>query len=255
MDLHLSFFKFFWKDIGYFLLKSVNESFKKGVLSTSQKLGIISILPKADKSREFLKNWRPISLLNVSYKLLSSCIANRIKQVLQHIIHENQRGFMKGRYIGENTRIVYDIIQISNKHKIPGMILLVDFEKAFDSVSWSFMYKALHFFNFGPDIIRWVKTLYADAKLCVIQNGIFSEFFNIGRGCRQGDPVSPYLFNICVEIMGILIRQNNNIKGIHIVKEFCLFQYADDTILFLDGTEKSLNLLWIYYFNFLSSLA
>ena len=68
----------------------------------------------------------------------------------------------------------------------------------------------------------------------------FFEFFNVGRGCRQGDPVSPYLFNICVEIMGILIRQNNNIKGIHIVKEFCLFQYADDTILFLDGTEKSL---------------
>ena len=67
------------------------------------------------------------------------------------------------------------------------------------------MYKALHFFNFGPDIIRWVKTLYADAKLCVIQNGIFSEFFNIGRGCRQGDPVSPYLFNICVEIMGCLL--------------------------------------------------
>ena len=84
MDLHESL-KFFWKDIGYFWLKSVNEAFKKGVLSTSQKLGIISILPKADKSREFLKNWRPISLLNVSYKLLSSCIANRIKQVLQHI--------------------------------------------------------------------------------------------------------------------------------------------------------------------------
>ena len=83
---------------------------------------------------------------------------------------------MKGRYIGENTRIVYDIIQISNKHKIPGMILLVDFEKAFDSVSWSFMYKTLHFFNFGPDIIRWVKILYADAKLCVIQNGIFLSF-------------------------------------------------------------------------------
>ena len=91
-------------------------------------------------------------------------------------IHENQRGFMKGRYIGENTRIVYDIIQISNKHKIPGMILLVDIEKAFDSVSWSVMYKSLHFFNFGPDIIRWVKTLHADAKLCVIQNGIFLSF-------------------------------------------------------------------------------
>ena len=141
---------------------------------------------------------------------------------------------------GKDTCGIYDIIQRSNELKIPGMILLIDFEKAFDSISWSFMYKALHFFNFGPDIIRWVKTLYVDAKLCVIQNGIFSEFFNIGRGCRQGDPVSPYLFNICVEIMGIMIRQNKNIKGIYIEKEFCLFQYADDTIMFLDGTEKSL---------------
>lgn len=102
------------------------------------------------------------------------------------------------------------------------------------------MYKSLNFFKFVPNIIRWVKTLYTDAKLCVIQNGIFSEFFNIGRGCRQGDPISPYLFNICVEIMGIMIRQNKNIKGIHIQKEYCLFQYADDTIMFLDGTEKSL---------------
>ena len=102
------------------------------------------------------------------------------------------------------------------------------------------MYKSLRFFNFGPDIIRWIKTLYYDAKLCVIQNGYFSKFFNIGRGCRQGDPVSSYIFNICVEIMGIMVRQNNNIKGIHIGEEVCLLQYADDTALFLEGSEKCL---------------
>ena len=83
--------------------------------------------------------------------------------------------------------------------------------------------------------------LYNKAKLCFIQNGIFYEFFEIGRGCRQGDPVSPYLFNICVEIMGHMIRQNKNIRGIRIGKErVCLLQYADDTVLFLDGSEKSL---------------
>ena len=67
--------------------------------------------------------------------------------------------------------------------------------------------------------MRWVNILYKDAKLCVIQNGIFSKFFNIGRGCRQWDPLSPYLFNLCVEVLAIMIRHNKSIKGIHIDKK------------------------------------
>ena len=113
------------------------------------------------------------------------------------------------------------------------------------------MYKTLRFFNFGTDVIRWISVLYKNANLCVIQNGIFSKFFNIGRGCRQGDPVSPYIFILCAEIMGHMIRQNKNIKGIKIGREeICLLQYADDTVLFMDGSEKSLqsalNLLFQY---------
>ena len=97
------------------------------------------------------------------------------------------------------------------------------------------------FLNFGPDFTKWIKIILNDTKLCVIQNGIFSSFFNIGRGCRQGDPISPYLFLLCVEIMAILIRKNQNIKGICINdKEHKLFQYADDTGIFLDGSENSL---------------
>jgi hypothetical protein len=229
---------------------SANEGFENGKLSTTQKLGIINILPKEDKCREYLKNWRPISLLNVSYELISACFAKILKQDTNCIINENQKGFVKGKYIGENTRTVYDIIHESKLRQIKCLLLLIDFEKAFDSVSWSFIFKALSFFNFGSDIIRWVKTLYTDSKLCVIQNGLFSEFFNIRRGCRQGDPIYPYLFNICVEIMGIMIRQNKNIKGIYFKREFCLFQYADDTILFLDGTEKSFKLALDLLFQF-----
>ena len=90
-------------------------------------------------------------------------------------------------------------------------------------------------------MIKWIKLLYNGAQLCVIQNGFFSKFFHIGRGCRQGYPVSPYIFNLCVEIMGMMIRQNKNIRGIRIGgEEICLLQYADDTAIFLDGTEKSL---------------
>lgn len=213
----------------------------KGELSITQKQGIVSILPKAGKAREFLKNWRPISLLNVSYKIASACIANRIKTVLDYLIHGNQKGFLKNRFISENTRIIYDVLHEAQNRNIPGIVLLIDFEKAFDSISWKFMYKTLKFFNFGPDLIKWINVLYNEAQLCVIQNGIFSQFFKIGRGCRQGDPVSPYIFNLCVEIMGYMIRQNKNIKGIKIGKEkICLLQYADDTVLFLDGSEKSL---------------
>lgn len=235
------FFKFFWIDINDFLIKSYNCSLQKGELSLTQKQGIISILPKGDKSRNLIKNWRPISLLNVTYKLISSCIANRLKSTLDYLIHENQRGFIAGRFIGENTRIIYDVLQITKEKNIPGALLLIDFEKAFDSVSWKFIFKTLQFFNFGHEFIKYVKTLYNNAELCVIQNGIFSQFFKISRGCRQGDPISPYLFILCAEIMANMFRHNKNIKGINIDNtEICLLQYADDTCIFLDGSEKSL---------------
>ena len=146
----IEFYKFFWNDIGYFLLRSLNHSFYSEELSITQKQGIISIIPKGQKPREYLKNWRPISLLNNSYKLLSSCLANRLKQILAKLIHENQKGFLSGRYIGENTRLVYDILNYTEQYNKPGILLLVDFEKAFDSVSWKFLMNVLKFFKFGP---------------------------------------------------------------------------------------------------------
>jgi hypothetical protein len=96
------------------------------------------------------------------------------------------------------------------------------------------------FLKFGPDFKKWISVLYKIAELGVLQNGIFSRFFDIGRGCKQGDPVSPYIFNLCVEIMEHMIRQNINIKGIKLGKEEVrLLQYTDDTVIFLDGLERS----------------
>ena len=146
-------------------------------------MGVISILRKGDKSRQFIKKkWRPISLLNISYKISSSCLANRLKRVLTYLIHENQAGCIKGRFIGEIIRKLYDVMSNLEETDSEGLLLLVDFEKAFDSVSWRFIDCVLHFFKFGKIFKKYVKCLNKDFKLCVIQHVVFSEFFNIGRG-------------------------------------------------------------------------
>ena len=119
--------------------------------------------------------------------------------------------------------------------------MLIDFKKAFDCISWNFLNNCLEFFNFGNDIRKWIKVFNQNIKGTIIQCGHFSEFFEIKRGCRQGDPISPYLFIICAEILSVLMKKDMNIKGITVENtEFKLTQFADDTTLFLDGTRGSL---------------
>ncbi|WP_419609554.1 reverse transcriptase family protein [Thiolapillus sp.] len=236
----VEFFKFFWLQLGAFVVKSLNNSFRKGELSSTQKEGVIICIPKGDKAKDLIKNWRPISLLNVVYKIGSTCIANRLKLVLPSLINEDQTGFMTNRFIGDNIRQIYDLISHMNREKLPGLLLCLDFEKAFDSVDWKFMFKVLRAFGFGSDICRWISTFYKDIKSTVTVNGQLSPWFSVQRGCRQGDPISPYLFILCVEILANMIRQNENIKGIVIGEtEHKISQYADDTEIMLEGDEKS----------------
>ena len=234
------FFKFFINDIGHFLLRSFNEGFDYGEMSVSLRQGSITLIPKENKSKRFVKNLRPISLLSVAYKIVSGCISNRLKEVLPNIIHSSQYGFVQGRQMTSAIRNIYDSLIYADNNNLPGMILSIDIEKAFDSVSWSFLYKALEFFNFGPTFIHFIKTLYSNISSCVSVNGQYTEWFPIERGVRQGDPSSPYLYLVCAEILSLMIRNNNFIKGIDIRgKENLLTQFADDTTLCLDGTERS----------------
>lgn len=144
----VEFFKFFWKDLGIYVLRSINEGYIKGELSITQKQGIIMCIPKGDKPREYLQNWRPITLLNVVYKIASGCIAERFKSVLNKIISEDQTGFLSGRHIAENIRLIADIMTYTENHNTPGMLYLIDFQKAYDSVSWDFLFEVLDFFQF-----------------------------------------------------------------------------------------------------------
>lgn len=135
----------------YFVIRAINKSYEIGELSSTNKLGIITCIPKQDKPKQFLKNWRPITL-TVVYKIATGCIAERIKKFLDKLIRNDQTVFVKGRFIGENIRLIYDIINYTESKQIPGLIMLIDFEKAFDSVSWKFIFETLEYFNFGKSI-------------------------------------------------------------------------------------------------------
>jgi len=123
----VEFYKFFWKDLGGFLFRSLNTGYDMQHFSEFQSQGIITCIPKEDKDRKFIKNWRPISLLNVDYKIASASIANRVKKVLPLIISDTQKGFMKGRFIGENIRLLYDLMQYLEEKNEFGLLLLIDF--------------------------------------------------------------------------------------------------------------------------------
>ena len=188
-------------------------------MSNSQRQAVITLIEKKGKDRTLIENWRPISLVNADAKIISKVIANRIKDILPSIIHHNQTGYVKERYIGETVRSIFDIMDLTDKENMPGLLIFIDFEKAFDSLEWNFLYNCLDVFNFGPNFKRWIKTFYANIKSCVVNNGLCSDYFELTRGVRQGDPLSPYLFLLAVETLAIAIRANEEITGMVINQE------------------------------------
>ena len=235
------FYQTFWNDISEPLLNALNYGFEIGQLSISQRRGILKLIPKKSEELYYRRNWRPLTLLNCDYKIAAKAIANRIKTLIPKLINTDQTGFIKGRFIGENIRLINSVIEYTAANNIPGLLLFLDFEKAFDTLEWPFVQKSLLSYGFGPSIVHWFKTSYNKTESCVLNNGWTSNFFSVHSGVRQGCPLSPYLFILSVEFLAKAIRRNIDIKGL-LVKdsEVKISQYADDTTLIMDGTERSL---------------
>ena len=166
-------------------------------LTELQKQGIINLLPKTGKDISVLENWRPISLLNVDYKIATKVIANRMKNVLPKLIHESQTGFMKGRYIGENIRLILETLEYADDQNLPGILFFSDFEKVFDSINHDYMFKCLRHFNFSDDLINWVKLFYKDAKKLRCQQRTSLRFFSCKkRGTTRLPFISLPIYNM-----------------------------------------------------------
>ncbi|KAL9966672.1 hypothetical protein ACROYT_G024784 [Oculina patagonica] len=240
--LTAEFYKTFWYLLGQQLTDSLNYSFEHGELSTSQKQAIIKLIDKKDRDRRYIKNWRPISLLNVDMKIASKALALRLEKILPEIIQADQYAYVRGRTIFDAIRTIEDIMEYTKIQQLSGLMVAFDFEKAFDSLSWSFLFKALRAFNFGESFIRWVSVLYCNISSCVINNGFSSQLFDVRRGVRQGDPLSAYLFIIALEVLLVRIRSDVSIKGIVVDKEIKLAAFADDLTTFLHDVNSLENL-------------
>jgi hypothetical protein len=239
----IEFYKYFWNDVKNDILEVFTYSLTQGCLPHTQYLAVIRLLYKKGQ-REDLRNWRPISLLNSDIKILSKLLANRLKKVLPDIIHTDQTGCIQGRFIGQNIRLIQDLINKSDDDEV---FLLLDQEKAFDRVDWNWLFKVLEKFGFTNKYVSWLKVMYKSMKSCILTNGYTSEFFSISRGIRQGDSLSALLYVIQAEPMACFIRKTNRVAGIDIKNkvEVRISQYVDDTVLCLKDFNMMKNALQI----------
>ena len=232
--LTVEFYLVFWPIVGKHLVDCFNYAHDHGELSNSQKQAGITLLEKKGKDKRLIKNWRPISLINVDVKIASKTLAKRLEPILPDIIQYGQNAYVKGRSIFDAVRTIDDILEYTRHTKMSGFLVAIDFEKAFDSLDHTYLLKVLNAFNFGPSFIQWIRTLYTNISSCIINNGFTSDYFAVDRGVRQGDPLSPILFILGLEILACSIRQNEKIQCIQIGKsEVKVTLFADDMTCFL----------------------
>lgn len=236
--LPAEFYQAFKVELAPLLVKVFERIEDEEELPASFRKGIISVLYKKG-DEEDIKNYRPITLLNVDYKILTKILAERLAKVLPSIIEQDQK-LVKGRYIHENTRMMLDVVFYLKEFKKKGGIVLLDQEKAFDRVSWSYLKGIVKTFGFGGGFRRWIDILYSDAESSLKINNFVGEGFAIRRGVRQGDPLSALLYVMAIEGFACLIRKRRNFEGIDLPEErrkLKIMLYADDSALFLGKME------------------
>ena len=228
---------------------SLNEGFYKQELSGSQKQSILTLLYKKGP-KTCLDNWRPISLLNVDYKIAACALSRRLKGVIGNIISRDQSGFMKKRSALENVRLVQDVIDYCELEKIQSILMFIDFKQAFDNVNHSFLFDILKKYGFKDSFIIWIQTLYKNACGRILNYGWLSNTFSIQKGVRQGCPLSALLFILVVEALAVRIKENNDIQGLNIPhpdttqnEEIKIVQYADDTVIFVNSLRSMRNVM------------
>ena len=214
--LTVSFYQEFWPLVGQYVHGSIVEAHEKKQFTIDQRRGLLKLIPKRNKNPGYVCNLRPITLLNVDYKMVTKALAKHMRDIIPNLIHSDQKGFVRGRFLGESVIEVQTLMTMAqNYDHATGdefTLLSLDIEKAFDSIDWGFMRKCLLSYGFPPYFMQWIHTIQSSVELRIANNGHLSAPFQVLKGVAQGDALSPFLFILVIESLASAIRQDS--KGV-----------------------------------------
>ncbi|KAL5558341.1 hypothetical protein UlMin_034552 [Ulmus minor] len=233
------FYKTYWNIVGWDLVATVREVFMIDTMAHSINDSNIVLIPKKPNPTR-PNHFRPITVCNVAYRVVTKILANKLKPLLDRIVCPTQNAFVPSRSIHDNYVLIQEVIHSMKKKKgtLGWMALKIDLEKAYDRVSWQFIKKVLTTFGFDPRWVRWVSTCISSANMKLLINGSHFRDTKPRRGLRQGDPLSPYLFILCTEILSRLFNNkvdNGTIHGLKLTRRGLPLHhllFADDIFVF-----------------------
>lgn len=193
------------------------------------------------KDRDEMANYRPLTMLNTDYKILTKAMTARLGEIAPKLLHENQAGFVKGRQITDQTRLIETIIDYAEVTSTNGIIVALDQEKAYDKIAHDYLWKVLERFGFPEKYIQFIKHIYQGATTKVMVNGFLSQAYEVRRGVRQGCPLSCLIFDLAIEALAAMLRKKKELKGYKIpncTEKLIVNLFADDTTVFLSEDDR-----------------
>lgn len=212
--------KSLWNEVKGDYLQLFSDFYENGSLPKGISSSFIVLIPKIQNPIS-LSDFRPISLMNISPKLLSKVLAIRLKKVMGYMVSDDQSAFIKNRQMSDCIIITTEVFTALKAKKCRGVIMKLDFAKAFNTVNWNFVFHVLQMMNFDERWISWIKAMYKASKISVLVNGAPTDEFASSRGLRQGDSLSPLMFNLVGEVLSrLLVSANKNgiFRGITLPK-------------------------------------
>ncbi|KAG7585341.1 Reverse transcriptase domain [Arabidopsis thaliana x Arabidopsis arenosa] len=240
------FFISCWSVVGVEVTAAVSEFFSSGKLLKQWNSTCLVLIPKIQNASK-VSDFRPISCLNTIYKVISKLLAFRLKSILPSVVSHSQSAFMPGRLLSENVLLASEIVQGYNRRNIePRAMLKIDLRKAFDTVRWDFVLSTLSALGIPEKCIGWIRECVCTPTFSISVNGMSDGFFKSTRGLRQGDPLSPYLFVLAMEVFSRLLvsRFESGYISYHpkaSALDISHLMFADDVMVFFDGSSSSLH--------------
>jgi hypothetical protein len=243
------FFKKSWSVIHEDFCLAVRDFFQSGAMLKQINHSIIALIPKSAHTSS-ASDFRPISCCNVIYKVIAKLLATRLSQALVPIISPMQNAFLGGRLMSDNIHLLQELLRnYERKRTSPRCLMKIDFKKAFDSVQWPFLRQLLLLLGFPNRFVHLIMQCVETASYSVAVNGSIYGFFPGKNGVRQGDPLSPYLFLVCMEYFSRMLRKASLSPGFRFHPKcdslgVCHLAFADDVILLSRGDRPSVSCLF-----------